>query len=374
MNIENKFDIKRLNSLDWQRGLLALSIMMYHLTLWKLEKPDSTHIIGRLGVYGVSMFFVLSGLSMAFVYNKYICDFRSSYNFFIRRIFRIWPLLWMAIFAVTFGNLLFNKDVNWLTVFLNLTTIFGFINPGLYINTGAWSIGNEMVYYALTPGLIFLFNKKILYGNIFLMVTLFVGAYFAADLMSTQYTLAKQWQNYINPFNNLYFYCAGVAIFYNFKYITINNKLALLFLIISLVIFLYYPVVGDQINIVTGLNRAVFSFASILMVIAFYKVNVVLPKFFSVSLTQLGMVTYGVYLLHPVIFQFLEIIFKKLNIITTPVVTIFLTIMLTLIVALFSFNFLESPLIRLGKFITSNKKMDVILGVSGKTNEKTLHN
>jgi exopolysaccharide production protein ExoZ len=353
---ENKFESSRFISLDWQRGLLALSIMLYHLALWKLDKPDSAQILGRLGIYAVSMFFVLSGLSMALVYNNNIHNLQSACNFFIRRIFRIWPLLWLAIFAVTFGNLAFNKEINWFVVILNLTTIFGFTNPSLYINTGAWSIGNEMVYYALTPGLIYIFNKKIIYGNIFLAVTLFVGVYFSAYLMSPQQTLAMQWEYYINPFNNLYFYCAGVAIFYNIKNNTFNNKTALTLLFISLALFIYYPAVGDQINIVTGHGRFIFSFASILMVIAFYGLKITFPYFLSGSLTRLGIITYGVYLLHPVVYQFLEILSKKLNIFSNPVGIIFATIIITIASALLSFKFIESPLIRVGKFVTSRKR------------------
>ncbi|HOY69302.1 MAG TPA: hypothetical protein PLZ85_00405 [Methylotenera sp.] len=55
----------RLDSLDWLRGLLAFSIMIYHLTSWEISPLESSHLLGRLGIYGVSMFFLLSGLSMA---------------------------------------------------------------------------------------------------------------------------------------------------------------------------------------------------------------------------------------------------------------------------------------------------------------------
>lgn len=79
----------RLEPLDWLRGLMALSIMLYHFGPWH----DAAHPIGRLGIYGVSIFFILSGLSMAIAYDRYICDVPSSVSFFIRRLFRIWPLL-----------------------------------------------------------------------------------------------------------------------------------------------------------------------------------------------------------------------------------------------------------------------------------------
>jgi hypothetical protein len=43
----------RIDSLDWQRGLLAFAIMAYHLTSWELHALDASTLLGRLGIYGV---------------------------------------------------------------------------------------------------------------------------------------------------------------------------------------------------------------------------------------------------------------------------------------------------------------------------------
>jgi peptidoglycan/LPS O-acetylase OafA/YrhL len=50
----------RIEALDWLRGLMAVSIMLYHLTIWYIVALDSSSVLGRLGIYGVSVFFVLS--------------------------------------------------------------------------------------------------------------------------------------------------------------------------------------------------------------------------------------------------------------------------------------------------------------------------
>ena len=145
----------RIETLDWLRGLMALSIMFYHLSCWIIRPLDSANPLGRLGIYGVSIFFVLSGLSMAIVYNSYVKSIRTSINFYVRRIFRIWPLFWVACILTILPQVLKTGTYSWKHLFINITTLFGFIKPAAYIPTGAWSIGNEMVYYALTP-LIFL--------------------------------------------------------------------------------------------------------------------------------------------------------------------------------------------------------------------------
>lgn len=346
--------MQRIESLDWQRGLLAVSIMVYHLTGWHHHHPDASEVLGRLGVYGVSMFFVLSGLSMALVYSNFIRDGRSSIAFFVRRIFRIWPLLWLAIAVVTVGDVLVrHNDVNWGLVFLNVTTLFGFVSPNSYINTGAWSIGNEMVYYALTPALIWTYNKQLCLGNAVLAVATAIGAYFAFYAMSADDTLAMQWNLYINPFNNLFLYCAGIAIYYNSCARTHGKLIAPVAFAVAAVIFCFYPVDGDLVNVVTGTNRIVFCVASLLLVIAFYNLTIELPGRLSRALSMLGIVTYGVYLLHPVAHSVLTILPANLGIALSSFQIAILTAVGTIGASLISFRLIEEPLIRIGKRLTA---------------------
>ena len=172
-------NVDRIASLDWLRGMMALSIMIYHLTCWIFTPLNSASLLGRLGIYGVSIFFILSGLSMAVVYNNYINSFKTSLFFFIRRVFRIWPLLWIVCLFIIFSPILNNQIYSIKIIIYNLTTLFGFIAPTKYIATGAWSIGNEMVYYALTPMIIVLYNYKLWIGNLLFIVTLIIGLLFA---------------------------------------------------------------------------------------------------------------------------------------------------------------------------------------------------
>jgi exopolysaccharide production protein ExoZ len=343
----------RLDSLDWHRGLLALSIMICHLTDWNLYHPASDEVLGRLEIYSVSMFFILSGLSMGVVYSNFIRDSRSTISFYIRRIFRIWPLLWIAVSVVVAGEaMLKNKAVDWIMVVLNLTTLFGFISPTSYINTGAWSIGNEMVYYAMTPVIVLLYNKNIAYGNIVFAGTVVVGSYFAFSALSAVGTLAEQWKVYINPFNNLFFYTAGIAIYYNARSFEVKQKVVIAVLFVAVLIFCFYPANGDLIQIVTGTNRLVFFLVSVLMVFGFYKLTFEPPRLLGRSLAALGVATYGVYLLHPIVYQAVKITLKWISDGSHVLLLMVLTAGLTVIGALVSFRIVEAPMIRLGKALT----------------------
>lgn len=349
--------MNRLESLDWLRGLLALSIMVYHLTGWELYQPDASELLGRLGIYGVSMFFVVSGLSMAAGYSGFIRSPQTAVRFFIRRIFRIWPLLWVAVAAVTLGRLVLKgQAVDWTLVLLNLTTLFGFISPGAYINTGAWSIGNEMVYYALTPAFVAIFNRRLLYGNVAVAASLLIGLYFGLEALSTKDTLASQWATYIHPLNNLCFYAAGLAIYYNARDLTLKAPTTITMLFTSIAVLAWYPADGDLIHVVTGPGRVAFFLASTLMVVSFYRLTSKPPRWVSRPLAALGVATYGVYLLHPIVYPLVERCARMLGWADAPYLVMTLTVALTIAVARLLYERLEAPLIRWGKRLTPDPK------------------
>jgi exopolysaccharide production protein ExoZ len=339
---------QRIETLDWLRGLMALSIMYYHITGWNLVPLDSTNSLGRIGVYGVSIFFVLSGLSMAIVYNSYIKNIATSINFFIRRIFRIWPLLWVVCFFIFIQQYLTGIHI-WKQLFVNITTLFGFYKPTAYMATGAWSIGNEMVYYALTPLVFCLYNYKKWAGNVFLLVCFFVGLFFAFFLLDPLRTLSDQWAIYVNPFNNLFLYVMGIGMFYNFKDVNVETKINSMALVITVLLFCFLPFEGDQIVIVAGIGRIVFVLLSLSIVFCFYKMKIKLPSLLSYSLELLGLATYGVYLIHPIVyFSFFNLIEIKNDLLAFVVVPL-----LTIIISIISYKIFELKFITLGKKLTS---------------------
>ena len=346
----------RIESLDWLRGLMAIAIMFYHLAIWFYFPRDATTLLGRLGIYGVSIFFILSGLSMAIVYTNFIKDMKTSGIFMIRRIFRIWPLLWVCVALVVSLNFIRNGSFDLLKIISNLTTLFGFINPGGAINTGAWSIGNEMVYYALTPVIFLLYNRKKVFGDIFTLVSFLVCLVFAFLILNPKHLIANQWSIYINPFNNLFFYCAGISIFYNLKDVIISQKINSVLFCAGCAIFLFYPVSGDQIDIITGPNRIIFILASILVVISFYKFDLYsfVPGFVGFSLEKFGIATYGVYMLHPIVKMYSESVFKRIGV-QNKEVQLVSVVIVTIVIAIASFSLFEKKMIQIGKKLTTPK-------------------
>ena len=314
--------------------------MVYHIVIFSLGALDSSSFLGRLGVYGVSIFFILSGLSMAIVYNQFIINLNTSINFFVRRIFRIWPLLWVVTFFVILSG-----NFSWKLILVNFTTLFGFLKPEAYIATGAWSIGNEMVYYALTPLIIYLYNFNKWIGNSVFFISLTIGLLFAFTLLNENVPIGDQWEVYVNPFNNLFLYVMGIAIYYNLREIEVHQKLNVLLLIFAIILFSWIPFHGNLISIVTGSGRIFFVIVSFVIVFCFYKLKIQVPNIIKVSFEKLGIATYGVYLIHPIIYFYLSFITDKFIylMVFVPLLTVSLSIL--------SYKYFEVKFINFGKTI-----------------------
>lgn len=69
------------NTIDWLRGLLAVCVMLYHLISWIIHPLDSSSFLGVMGIYAVSMFFTISGFSIACAYLKKMNSFQEVFYF-----------------------------------------------------------------------------------------------------------------------------------------------------------------------------------------------------------------------------------------------------------------------------------------------------
>lgn len=135
---------------DLLRGLCALAVMAYHLLLW-LDLAS----LHTLGSYGVYLFFVLSGASLAHTYARRLGSAPAVASFFVLRWLRLTPLfvvaalLSVALFSVRAGQLV---DQLPLRLALNLTYAFGVVDPVIWaLPIGGWSLGIEWVFYAAFP-------------------------------------------------------------------------------------------------------------------------------------------------------------------------------------------------------------------------------
>ncbi len=303
--------MNRLYNLDYIRGMAAFGIMIFHYLSWIRGEFYSDSFMGRVGIYGVSIFYILSGLTLFHVYqDKILLSWHTLLDFFKKRIYRIFPLLWLATIATI---VLSKKSPEWTTLILNLTGLFGFFDWNTYYATGAWSIGNELVFYFIFPVLIFFKRKSILIFSTASILIFILYLYFSFYLMDHRTNLSEQWKNYVNPFNQLFFFLSGIIIGMIFKNTSIKNYLTLLMLAIGLALFILYPSSGDRIYLVTGYTRIFFTISCLLICLGFYKLEMKLPALIDKPLLLLGEASYSLYLLHPIVYFILKSVFVFLE-------------------------------------------------------------
>lgn len=318
--------------------------MVYHYLSWSLPLGTFTAstFFGRVGIYGVSMFYILSGLTLFHVYyNKMLPSKGDLIDFIKKRLFRIFPMLW---FATILGIILGRQFPDVKLLILNLTGLYGIIKWDGSLAVGAWSVGNELVFYIFFPFFV-LFSKKSM--RMFLILSLAIlGIYliFAFHVLDKNKSLTSQWRDYVNPLNQVFLFLSGFLIGLIFRELNIRRTLNLAIFFTGLCLFLFYPSAGDTIQLVTGINRLVFTLSCILICIAFYKLNARVPVIVHKPLILLGETSYSIYLLHPIVFNVVEAIasFSEKHFLKLPQsVWLLSSVLFTLVIAYFVYHYIE---------------------------------
>ena len=157
--------MKKFEYVDALRGWAVLMVMFAHTITKKPNLiPELKELIAK-GAYGVQLFFIMSAFTLYHSYHSRATrEHFSTSNFFLRRIFRIAPLYWLAIIYYLwqdgFGPRRWLGDARFVStenILSNFTFTNGF-NPE-WINSivpGGWSIGIEFIFYACMP---FIFSR-----------------------------------------------------------------------------------------------------------------------------------------------------------------------------------------------------------------------
>lgn len=327
-------------SLDYLRGLLALSVMVFHFqkSVGGEWQPDA--LLGKLGVYAVSMFFVLSGLALSLAQAGRSLEMR---RFFQKRVARIFPLLWLA----TTATLLLDANLkiwNLRDALLNFSGLFGFVAPNRNIALGAWSLGAELVFYAFFPVFWKLMGDSARWKWAVVVIFLTAAAlFFAFFKMNPNLPISEQWAVYVSPSQHAFFFAAGMSLWF------FREKLAArspLFWKISgslaVLAMTFWPISGLPSELMCGWNRVVLSMLSVVICAAFHFQQGAFSGKMHVVLSWLGAVSYSIYLLHPLVFRVVKSLFSKLEIDDSRLL-VSAAFGLTLLAAGLVFEWIERP-------------------------------
>ena len=337
---------KRLHSLDYLRGLCAFGIMLYHFLPGSLDQYGADNSLARIGVFGVSIFYVLSGITLYHVYSDQLdLSKKSVVEYLTKRIFRIFPLLWAVTSLYLFlSSRSFDAEV----MFLNFSGLFSVYKWDAAVATGAWSIGNELFFYSLFPLLLWTLKKRRTVFFSLLSLSFALCIYYSFYAMNTNSSLWSQWHSYTNPLNQVFLFAGGIYLGSILENTTQKPTWISAALLLSIFTFIFYPLEGDLIHLVTGIPRLVFYFICFVICICFYKLPVQLPSFLHKPLAKLGEMSYSVYLLHPIVYATLHYFYKEENNLLFIITAIVLTLALSYLV----YSFFEKKFIEMGRALS----------------------
>lgn len=348
-----------LPALDGLRGI-AIGLILLH------------HCFGKLFSFcwiGVDLFFVLSG----FLITRILLNTRDQKgylkNFYMRRVLRIFPLYYVVLFVmfVIFPllsswyqhsySVLLDKQVWYWTYTSNWLNAFeGWLPEKSMILTHFWSLAIEEQYYLFWPFIVLWCPvKKIPWIAIALIVT----------------SIALRFSGY---FNNPGYYVATVTradglllgsilawlTIYNLKFLQNWTVIILLFSAAVLIAGLAYTRIPEYSNpfmVGPGYTILALFFFSIITV-ALQRGNGFWRSMLqSRVLLWLGKYSYGLYVLHYIVYWGLK---DSIIAILSPEPTTLIKVagsvvcvILTMVLALISYHFMEAPFLKLKKHFTA---------------------
>lgn len=366
---EKKIFFGGLNEL---RAFAAFAVIFNHIELFK--KDDSMpslygswyfgYCIEKIGKNGVYLFFVLSGFLITYLLLKEKKKFGTILfkNFFLRRIFRIWPLYYFIIFlsliivpllANTFEIFQFTpfyyslisnpenyslKSVLLFLLFLpNVASSFGISLVGA---TQSWSVGVEEQFYIIWPVLIYLFRKNILW--IFLII---IFLFSLPNIFPTPFFSAI-----VSIFPFEFMAIGGLGGYFYFYYEDSVKKITKSKYVFYAVIFfiLLLCLIPIFIEFIQGLVLSILFLALILITINEENSAVFRNRYFSFF----GKISYGIYMYHHfiifLIFPFAnKYFFNEQSLFFYNVIIYLLTFSLTILISHLSYKYFESSFIRI---------------------------
>ncbi|WLT31354.1 acyltransferase [Geothrix sp. PMB-07] len=297
--------VTRIGWLDPLRGILALCVAAYHLSVWfDLTRSGSGQnmAFAKLGNYGVSAFFVLSGFLLFRTASWPRIQKEGLGRFWLRRFLRLAPIFYLACLLNVAFHLGMGPDPSWRFILENLTLTFGAIHPNHALVTGGWYVGLVALLYFAYPALAWLREK----GGLWFLATLALGLWLWSLPPTLHGVMAQEpwnrFHSYVLAPNQLFLLAWGglLAGLHAVTEERLNPKVALLLALPMLWLLLKpTPQFFDHLVALTGWLRYRYLLViTLLVALAAFTQNGE-PGRVGKALAKLGDWSFGLYLLHP---------------------------------------------------------------------------
>lgn len=241
-----------LKSLESLRGLAALMIVFFHLNaLLKVPLPKVLDFIPNHFGLGVPLFFTLSGFVIAYGYAERVGNAAQRTKFYIARFFRIAPLFYVVLTIMVLETWVIHRSIDYQAIILNVTFLFGLV-PGKHesVVMAGWSIGIEMLFYALFP-LLAAFVKTIRGVGIAFIIACSSSAWIQWQLGQTIDSY-----RYMNLITHLPFFIAGIGGYRIWQRIEFSQRVG--WILLGLSLFFGLTVSSNIFSVLNNLPRPIY--------------------------------------------------------------------------------------------------------------------
>ncbi len=330
----------RKRSFDFLRGIAILGVITVHTSQSFPSGVSEIDFVAGLGRFGVQLFFYVSALTMCHMWMAREGESNPIRKFYVRRLFRIAPLFWIAIPVYLFIN--GNDKSYWAPegvgstqIILTIMFLHGFWPSSINsVVPGGWSVAVEMTFYALFPLLIrTVKNREKLYlilGIFIWIANILIFRELLTDILTTQYntnsaTIVKDMKlNFLSQFPIFFFGC-----YLHFKTNRNLDKYELTLLIGWLMgATLFWVLYKFQ----------DFGFLVVCLVIGVFVRVSVAKNVRCAIIEKLGVNSYAIYLVHFSILHYLKIIIEfwtsSINLFVGMILTTVLSFLLARVINL----------------------------------------
>lgn len=348
------------------RAIAAIAVVISHTTLALKDFNLNPAIFGvfadgkpkglNLAGFGVSIFFVLSGFLITYLLlkEKEKGDINVK-KFYIRRILRIWPLYYLYLTIVVLILWIMYREIHNLSS-INFYIFFAANIPfilGSEINYLGhyWSLGVEEQFYLFWPWICNNVNRLLFFCLFLLGSLLVVKIYFHVFHPNSIIELFLN----VTRFHCMLIGAIGAILYYR-KHQIVNkifvNKI--LQLIGWVILFL---VAINQFHIASVIDNEIISVVSVVIIIGQIEIENRIVNLDSFLFDYLGKISYGIYVVHPLLILLLsKIIGKMVMPFFLKYLLVFgLILLLTVLVSHLSYTYFEKYFLNLKKkFVVIN--------------------
>ncbi len=199
----------RLAGIDYLRGIAVLAVLVYHFfVLMHLQRSSLFGYVHFFGLFGVSLFFVISGF---LIYRSVVRSIEMSgvtqglKRYALHRFFRIVPayyfnfaiVLMLASFTIDPSYLFSKAFLGQIAAHLGFFAYFVYRDTGLGVNGAYWTLDIEMLWYLIAPLLAWVLKRP---------------SYFAGAIaMSFAYLLWIDSGAFVSPISDRMLYAAYLS-------------------------------------------------------------------------------------------------------------------------------------------------------------------